>query len=424
MSDIAVRLLSEETDSAAVGNLSRYVWMSPCHETAEQSTQRAPWRALLGAETDDEGERRLVGIWGAYDLAFSLPGPLDTVVVKHIEGATWCSVHPEFRRRGILTDMITAHLQRCHKLGSFITVHKASEESIYGRFGYAISNFSYSIQLGKDQNLVIPDAVAELTKQTRVRSFNMGVELAERLTTLETACAATHLGGFAHNLEHQRADQSQLPNPLRKWYPEEILIATRDGVDVGFARIERESDWKNGSPTGKIFVSELETIDQAALVSLIKHITSFDLCTEFTFVHRYLDDPITQMIPAGPRSYGSPKSEDGVWLRIVDLPVAMTERGYNAPVDVAIAVTDNLCPWNTGTWRLHAGDDGVATCTATTSAPDISCDISHLNACYMGARSFLALSDSGMITEHTSGAIRRLSRAMGSDLPVYGGFFF
>ncbi len=46
---------------------------------------------------------------------------------------------------------------------------------------------------------------------------------------------------------------------------------------------------------------------------------------------------------------------DNLWVRIIDLPAALTRRAYAGPVDVVLEVTDELLPANAGRWRLRAG---------------------------------------------------------------------
>ena len=43
---------------------------------------------------------------------------------------------------------------------------------------------------------------------------------------------------------------------------------------------------------------------------------------------------------------------DNLWVRLVDLPRALTDRGYAAACDVVLEVTDELCPWNAGRWQV------------------------------------------------------------------------
>ena len=39
-----------------------------------------------------------------------------------------------------------------------------------------------------------------------------------------------------------------------------------------------------------------------------------------------------------------PRISDGLWVRIIDVPAALTARRYAAPVNMVIEVTDEMCP--------------------------------------------------------------------------------
>jgi predicted acetyltransferase len=50
-------------------------------------------------------------------------------------GLTWVGVHPEFRRRGILTAMMRFHFEAVAARGELVSALHAAEAPIYGRFG-------------------------------------------------------------------------------------------------------------------------------------------------------------------------------------------------------------------------------------------------------------------------------------------------
>jgi predicted acetyltransferase len=79
---------------------------------------------------------------------------------------------------------------------------------------------------------------------------------------------------------------------------------------------------------------------------------------------------------------------------------------------VALEVTDEFCPWNTGRYRLRGGLD-CAECEATTAPSDIAITARDLGAIYMGGVSLQALVGAGLATELTEGAVRRASTAFG-----------
>ena len=63
--------------------------------------------------------------------------------------------------------------------------------------------------------------------------------------------------------------------------------------------------------------------------------------------------------------------DDGLYVRLVDVPRALAQRTYHAPLDVVLDVADDVCPWNAGRWRLAAAPGG-ATCEPTTAPADLA----------------------------------------------------
>ena len=53
------------------------------------------------------------------------------------------------------------------------------------------------------------------------------------------------------------------------------------------------------------------------------------------------------------------RAEDGLWLRVVDLPMLLSQRGYQTEGKLVLEVVeDPECPWNVGTWELEASPAG------------------------------------------------------------------
>jgi predicted acetyltransferase len=94
---------------------------------------------------------------------------------------------------------------------------------------------------------------------------------------------------------------------------------------------------------------------------------------------------------------------DGLWVRIVDLPAALSGRAYGEGGPLVLEVRDAVCEWNDGRWRL---DGGV--CERTDEDhPDLALDVSALGSTYLGAVSFNQLREALRVEELGDGAIER-----------------
>jgi predicted acetyltransferase len=62
------------------------------------------------------------------------------------------------------------------------------------------------------------------------------------------------------------------------------------------------------------------------------------------------------------------------------------------------------------------GDEKGATCARTDSAADLRISVRELGSIYLGGVTLRALESAGQVVEHTSGAVRAVSRAFASDI--------
>ena len=121
-----------------------------------------------------------------------------------------------------------------------------------------------------------------------------------------------------------------------------------------------------------------------------------------------VDDPVYYLLDEPRRLV--PTLADGLWVRILDLPAALTARRYAAPVDVVFEVTDNRITSNAGRWRLTATTEG-ATCVPSTDDADLALGIKELGAAYLGGTSLGSLAAAGLVRELRPGALAAASAA-------------
>jgi hypothetical protein len=81
-----------------------------------------------------------------------------------------------------------------------------------------------------------------------------------------------------------------------------------------------------------------------------------------------------------------------------------------------VEVADTAAPWNDGVWRIQADDGGRATVQRATTRPDLRLSVDALGAAYLGGGNLVALQRAGFVTEHRSGAVAELWRAMRTDV--------
>jgi len=203
--------------------------------------------------------------------------------------------------------------------------------------------------------------------------------------------------------------------------PRAVPAASNGRNPIGVASTGGQSAGSDGPPVGRRRIGgapkwTAATIASASAAAAIwADLLSRDLTSEFRLRRRPVDDPLLYQL-ADPRR-ARPQLTDGLWVRIIDVPGALTGRRYAVPVDVVLEVRDDLLPSNAGRWRLTVGGDGVATCVpvAAGSAVDVALDVTELGAAYLGGTKLGALAAAGLVTELLPGALGPLSAAMGWD---------
>ena len=136
--------------------------------------------------------------------------------------------------------------------------------------------------------------------------------------------------------------------------PLRCLLAADDGGVRGYAlyRTRRPLGARaRVLPDSALTVWELVSADPAAGAALWRDLLSRDLVTEVTADLRPADDPLLYQLLDSRRA--RLQLSDNLWVRIIDLPAALTRRAYAGPVDVVLEVTDELLPANAGRWRLR-----------------------------------------------------------------------
>lgn len=360
-----------------------------------------------------EDRERLVAMHTSYPFStFPVPGGQMPVA-----GLSWVGVHPQHRRRGLLSAMIDKHLADCVDRGEVASVLTATEPAIYGRYGYGMAT--------QTLRLTIPRAAA-LHPVEGADGFTVRIE------TLE---AAIH-GPVLHDI-HQRAGRQPITGvsinrpgwaareteELKTVYlsdhpsqrggrePLRIALVERDGEPRGYTTLRRKVDWTATGPRGTVSTGEVVALDPAAAHTLWSTLLNLDLTHEAVPFMLPVDDVITSLLVD--LRAAAPKIVDHVWVRLVDVPRALAARTYSSDLDVTLRVTDPRLPANTGTWRLTATAFDTAEVTTTDQAPDLTMTVTELGAAYLGGTPLASLAIAGRIHEHTSGALAHTSTAFG-----------
>jgi predicted acetyltransferase len=334
-------------------------------------------------------------------------------------------VHPQHRRRGLLTAMIDLHLARSAERGEALSALFAAEAAIYGRFGYGHAADDLRLEIPRGAALRDVPGAERHTVRIEVASRERHGKLVDRLHRAAGA-APTGVPGInrpgwvtreTEELQAVHWDDSPVHRGGRE--SRRIMIVELDGEPRGYVTFRRTLDWEPAGPRGQVSAGEVVALDGAAARALWGALLDLDLTNEVRPFVLPVDDVVTQLL-VNLRA-AAPRTPDNLWVRLVDVPAALAGRQYAADVDVTLEVTDTRIPANAGVYRLQADAFGPASVERVDpefEAPDLTLDVRELGAAYLGGRSLAALAAAGLVTEHgrpgeRAGALARASVAFG-----------
>jgi len=361
------------------------------------------------ARAVERADGRLAAVHASYE--FTLPTPGGSVACS---GLTWVCVRPDERRRGLLSAMIADHFERSLARGEVVSALTASEPAIYGRFGYGCAAQNLRLTLPRRAALRDVPGSDELTVRIDTLDRERHEELVARL---HRAAGAGRPGWITRDTDKLRIRPVVDP-PAWRDGGEPMRIATvhdASGEARGYALLRRKDVWADAGPRYTVALREAAAVDAAATHRLWSFLLDLDLTSEVTSGQLAPDETLLQLLVDVRAT--TPRVSDNVWVRILDVPAALSQRRYSAPLDLVLDVTDVLLPSNARRWRLTTGDavDGSypAQVTPTDDDADLTIDVRELGAAYLGGRSLAALTAAGLVVERTPGAASTAATAFG-----------
>jgi predicted acetyltransferase len=328
---------------------------------------------------------RMVSTSAAFELEMTVPGG-----VVSCGGTTIVSVLPTHRRQGILHRMMRAHLDDVREHDEPIAALWATDSAIYGRFGYGCAAICHDIAVKRGhidfhRLAPAPGPVRLIDREEAARVLPPFVD------TIRSG-----VPGFFERTpewwEHRRLSDPKDDRHGKTSY-RYVVVDGDDGIE-GFAQYRSKLEWTDEHGAGEVAVEELIGTTPESWSSLWRHVLSHDLIEKTTADLRPTWDPIFDLL-AGTRRV-STKRADSCWVRIMDVPAALSARAYAGPVDLVLGVSDPMGDV-TGRYRIHVNGDDVD-CLAVDIEPDVSLDLEDLSACYMGRARFRELARLGRVS--------------------------
>ncbi|MEV5682001.1 GNAT family N-acetyltransferase [Streptomyces sp. NPDC052164] len=369
---------------------------------------RELWLALAEYE-------RFLGLWdgaecvgttGAYSFRLTVPGGAAVPAA----GVTMVSVAATHRRRGALTGMMRRQLDDVRSWGEPLAVLTASEPAIYGRFGYGAATREMHLDIDTDRVRLARPAGSD---GVRLRY----ADPVEALAACEAVYARLAPGRPGTPVRRPNWDRTAVLDPERERSgasPLQCVLAERDGEVVGYATFHTKPEWNLTKPAGTVSLRDLGALDPASYASLWQFLFDIDLMSTVECGNRPADDALLHLVSDVRRC--DVRTQDGLYVRLVEVGAALEARTYRAPVDVVLEVEDAFCPWNAGRWRLTADAKGVASCRRTEDDADLELSVRELGSAYLGGVSLASLAAAGRVRELRTGALAEAGAAFSWDV--------
>jgi predicted acetyltransferase len=340
-------------------------------------------------------------VGGCASFPFELTVPGGTV---RAAGLSVVGVLPTHRRRGILRRMMRAQLDDVHRRGEPVGVLWASEDTIYGQFGYGMASVSGDIELEKSATAFARpvESRGEFRILTETEALAPFAEVYERVRL-------AHPGMIARNTDWWRSRRLADPENRRQGGGElNRVLLTLDRRPAGYALYRIFQHFASGSTSGHVQVLEVVGATPEATREIWRMVLDIDWVARVKAVLLPVDHPLFFLL-ARPREMKF-RVHDGLWVRLVDLPPALAARRLGDGEPVVIEVADAFCPWNAGRWRVSPSG-----AERTTADAELACDVTALGSVYLGGFSFRQLARAGRVSEVREGAAARADALFPAD---------
>ncbi len=381
--------------TAAVFAIGQYFGMVPTTERMERSVAQVGLDRMHAAWSDGS----VVGGAAAFTFKLTVPGgDLPTA------GVSVVGVYPTHRRRGVLRALMRAQLDDAHERGEPLAALWASEETIYGRFGYGPAAFCGEIAVPREYTAFALPAEPEGTLRF--------LEPEDALDTLPPVFERVRLqwpGMFSRN--HLWWQNREIDDPKERREgagPKRWVVYESGGSIEGYAVYRHKPGFDGGTSTAELHVVEALGATPAAMRDLWGYLLAIDWVATVKTELIPPDHPLFLLL-ASPRRLRY-RMGDGIWVRLVDIGSALSGRKYSAEGSIVFDVVDGFCPWNEGRWKLA---DGVA--ERTGDEPDLKLPVQSLGSAFLGGVTFAALARAGRVEELRAGAIGRADALFGWD---------
>lgn len=401
-----IRVLDSEDELVAAANVFRAAMVGfprLANLAPGQITRLLEPGRTLGAFVGGQ----LVGTADAVTSGLTLPGGaiVDHAAVSHI------GVLPSFTRKGIATELMRHQLRDIGTRGEVVATLRASEATIYERYGYGVASSSQTVEVQTARATLRADVGAG--GPVRLLDAAEAWDIVPRVYADNRPSRPGTIGRPEVWWQGTRMRAESSSGPAY------VAIHGKPGSESGFARyrpVGTESWFISDQRT--IAVEDFFAPTTEAYVGLLRFLLGLDLIDRVVFWMLPVDDPLPWLV-VDRRAVRVTAMHDETWLRVVDAEKALAARRYAGDGAVTIAVDDTLLPNNSASFTIDGG--GVE---PTDRRPQLRTRVEGLGAALLGGASWHSLAVAGLVRADDPSALGIADRLFAVREAPHAGFFF
>ena len=365
---------------------------------------------------------QLVATAGALPMELTLPaGAGQTFPLAAVPGVTAVGVLPTHRRQGLLTRMMAHQLDQFRAREVPLAILTASESVIYGRYGYGLASSAQSVSLASRRSAFVEAGRSSPHLETGHMKLIGAAEAANILPAVHDRARKLRPGEVSRSKETW-ADTFRDPRRHRHGGGSRIYVVHigADGDADGYATYRYQWKWQDGLPANSLSVEDIYSVSPQVDGRLWRFLLDIDLVEEVAAGSRPLDEPLRWRL-ADARRLRTTSINDALWARLVDVPAALSARGYGAETELVLELEGPA----TERFSLATEATGGSCCPAKSSQKtDLVLGLNRLGAIFLGGCRPSVLAAAGHLSEQRPGALARADAAFASPLLPFCGTRF
>ncbi len=314
-------------------------------------------------------------------------------VVKPMGGVAGVASYPEFRRRGLVGQLMHTFFAKMREDGLPISALYPFSERFYERYGYVTTNNNLSVKV---ETKTLTHHMALLKQDNNSWSYERKRARDHKLEWL------AHVREW-ETMHHGFVFYTPETMPDRLWKRvsknQHLLYVRQNGILIAAARLHN----KGFMDSGELTVKEMYWRSPEARDRLLAYLASHADGSPFTWLpvpygtnfHTWINTPTMQI-----------EAKIGFVVlmgRVIEVVGALADLPAPIDGDLVIEVTDEQCAWNNGRYLLR-GENGRLTATPATQSAQAGMNIRGLSALVYGALPVSEAAYRGWITGLNDGS--------------------